>query len=255
MHLLARRRIRFFVSVVVLCLVCLVAWGLVLIQPIEDGPLLALACSLGNACEPPLPPGLYECTRSGGTFGLATIPREPDGQLRAWSNPHNAEVSDDQFATVSLMGAYQSVPGYTSEYLQATNFGCHVPRYARISGIVLEVEGLHYPNPAGQCGSVLNPGRLCPTDKYVRLVKRGVISGADRHSGNFWISDAPQPQKAIHVYGSASDLWDQHWTPADVNAVDFGAVIAFWNLGNSRGEAAAIDSMKITVHYAVTAAR
>jgi hypothetical protein len=52
-------------------------------------------------------------------------------------------------------------------------------------------------------------------------VKGGVIGGTDKSTG------ALQPGTLSYVtYGGSSDLWGQTWTPADINASDFGLAFA-----------------------------
>src|SRR3990170_6557009 len=79
---------------------------------------------------------------------------------KTWSNPGNAQFSDDIYATVSLVGED------ISHYLKATNFGFSIPDGSTINGIAIDVERKR--NIAG--GSLTS-------DQSVRIVKGGVITG------------------------------------------------------------------------------
>lgn len=136
--------------------------------------------------------------------------------------PENAASSNDAYATCGLL------LGQISNYLKATNFGFSVPTDATISGITVKVE-----RNATSTNAI--------ADNSVRIIKGGVISGDNKASASTWSS-----ADAVATYGSSTDTWGLSWTPTDVNASDFGAVIA--------AEAALaatvnIDHITITVDY------
>src|SRR3989338_5243644 len=77
-----------------------------------------------------------------------------------WSNPSNAQTSDDTWATVSLRRNQKS------NYLKATNFGFTIPDGSTINGIELSIERN---NENGNADKIF--------DHSIRLVKNGTITG------------------------------------------------------------------------------
>jgi hypothetical protein len=129
-----------------------------------------------------------------------------------------------------------------TEYLQATNFGFSIPSAAIICGIVAEVE-----KSATGIGTVLGIGLSYVSDYSVRLIRNGTVAGNNKASAAHWTSS-----ESYHTYGGSSDIWGVAWTPADINASDFG--IAF--SANIAGLAmlipnVRIDHIRITVYYMV----
>lgn len=149
---------------------------------------------------------------SDGSFGTAV-----------WSDPANAQASDDLYATTSP-------GGNPTQYLKATNFGFTLPATAVIIGISADVERL------SAAGTVF--------DASVRIVKGGVATGTEHANppSSFW-PDAD----AIATYGGAADLWGTTWTAADINGSGFGVAVS----GTDSFDVAAIDHITITVTYSV----
>jgi hypothetical protein len=82
-------------------------------------------------------------------------------------------------------------------------------------------------------------------DNSVRLMKAGVITGADRAQTTVtWPTG-----DSYAVYGGASDLWGTTWTLADINDANFGVVLSAnkQSDGNLR-----VDHIRITIHIAPT---
>lgn len=155
--------------------------------------------------------------KSGGTF-------TSDSTLGvvAITNPSNASVSDNSYATSVLLITQ------ISNYLKVTNFGFLIPLDATITGITVAIE---------RSTTVLNATH----DNSVRLVKTDVISGNDKASASLW----PTSDASVN-YGSATDLWGLTWTPVDINAATFGVVIsALADIGGT----AQIDFISISVDY------
>lgn len=84
-------------------------------------------------------------------------------------------------------------------------------------------------------------------DYSVKLVKGGSISGTDKAYATGWGTD-----EALFGYGSPSDLWGLTFTPAEVNASDFG--IAFAATITGTDITAEVDSIAIQVYYTMPAA-
>ena len=79
-------------------------------------------------------------------------------------------------------------------------------------------------------------------DSQVRIVKADGTAGTTNKAAT---STAWPTTEAYASYGGAADLWDETWTPANVNDADFGAVLsAIITTGT-----ASVDHMRITVTY------
>ncbi|MGE0371944.1 MAG: hypothetical protein AB7Q01_08660 [Gammaproteobacteria bacterium] len=147
----------------------------------------------------------------------------------AWSNPGNAELSDNVYATASDSGFFSTD---TSEYLVATGIsGLSIPSGATIDGIEVEVERSR-------------SGGSSVTDERVRIVKAGTVGSTDKAVGTAWpTSDGSR------TYGGAADLWGESWAVADLEAADTGVALAV-NLSAGFGTVTArIDRIRVTVHY------
>lgn len=138
----------------------------------------------------------------------------------AWSSPNQIASGNNTAAS--------STPAAQSHYLKATSFGFALPPAATIVGIELRVTHSTGHAPAGQ-------------DASVKLVKAGGITGNDRSAGVIWPSDP-----TVATFGSPTDLWGTTWTPSDINASNFGAVISA-NIFQS--SVIAVNLMNITVYY------
>lgn len=157
-----------------------------------------------------------------GPISGATFAEDASVGTISLSNPTNAQVSDDSRVTWVLL------LGQLGRYLKATNFGFTIPLDATILGIQVEIE---------QSATV----SVSMIDNSVKLVKGGTIGGTDKGTGTSWPTS-----DAYASYGSASDLWGQTWTPADINASNFGVAIS----PNCQIAATAqIDHVRITVTY------
>lgn len=143
----------------------------------------------------------------------------------AWANPTNAEGPPD--------GAGAGVPTHaTAGVLTLTGFGFAIPSGATISGIAVTA-------------SVTSTGGV--VDETIQLVKAGSAVGSNRSAGGIWPVGA-----STRVYGSGSDLWGTTWTPAQINASNFGVDLqALAQIVGSppRQGQGLVDSVLITVSY------
>lgn len=142
----------------------------------------------------------------------------------AWADVNNAKVSDNIYATTGTIDAA------TSHYLKATNFGFSIPVGATIDGILVEIE-------RHMDGSDI-------TDSRVSIVKSdGVVGTTNKASAVGWVTTL----NTYYSYGTASDLWGETWSPADINDADFGVVLSVSSVINFSD--AFVDHIRITVHY------
>lgn len=144
-----------------------------------------------------------------------------------WTNPGNALTSNDARATAS-------VDGTTTRYLLCDGYGFAIPAGATITGIIVNLE--RRSSSTGNGGS---------NDSSVRMVKGGVIVGNNGATTTDWPTT-----EAVEAHGGSADLWGTTWTPAEINAADFGVAVSATK-PNSGGAAhtVSIDLVQITVHY------
>lgn len=166
-------------------------------------------------------PSSYEETRNAGAgnnvAGIGTRP---------WVDAGNVTADDNNYATVTTTVLA------ISNYLQATNYGFNIPSDAIIDGI--EVIISRYVNSA--------EGGTRARDFRVRLIKGGYVGNTAKEDNTVnWPTS-----ETSRTYGSNSDKWGTTWTPAQINASDFGVA-----LGATIGadKTAYVDYITVTVYY------
>lgn len=148
---------------------------------------------------------------------------------KPWANPGNAASSNNSYATVDLDIL---VGNQLSNYLKATNFGFAIAAGSTINGITAEIE---------KNASLDSPPFDGITDVRVRIVKGGVVGATDKSDAAQWPTT-----DAYTTYGGAADVWGESWTAADINASDFGLVLAAGAVGPTT-TTASVDHIRITV--------
>jgi hypothetical protein len=179
---------------------------------------------------------LYLVTLSAGVSSSAG-PRDPGtgaddpavGTL-PWNNPGAITYGSHTYTDYAVSPT-------TTHYLKATDFGFSIPVGATITGIELGIKRwVDYDDDWGDWAR----------DSRVRLVKGGTVQATDKASSDYW------PNVEVEKsYGGQYDLWGSAWTPADVNATNFGAVLSADVAGPSLypGNVANVSRMRITVYY------
>lgn len=153
-----------------------------------------------------------------------------------WSGPANAAASDNAYAT-AFTDAVEA-----TRYLKATGFGFAVPSSATILGVQVEIE---------------RSTNLSVRDAVVRLLRAGLIVGANKALTAPPGGTAPSLWPGVDAYqsyGGAADLWAEAWTPAEINAGEFGLVLSALVEGIETPEVfrtsyAFVDHMRISVTY------
>ncbi len=148
------------------------------------------------------------------------------GSGSGWTSSSNIVSSNGSDASVTLGSSA------TSANLDATNFGFSIPSTATILGITATVER-----------AASSTTRI--QDNHVQLLKAGSTTGiTDKPAtGVYWpTSDANR------TYGSGTDLWGTTWTPAQVNASNFGLRLQARNT-TTTSTTATVDYVEITVTY------
>lgn len=143
-----------------------------------------------------------------------------------WTNPGNiTNTADANYATAVFAGA-----GNTDN-LQGSNYGFAIPTNAIVNGIEVSIRRMT---------GATNGGRQTK-DNIVSLVKGGAVTGNNKATGTLYTTSF-----AVATYGSSTDTWGTTWTPADINATNFGAVFSA-NANNSL--TVTVDYIRITVYY------
>ena len=140
----------------------------------------------------------------------------------SWAYPEGIADSDWQSAASSS--------GIQSDYLVAQDYWFVIPAGATIRGVQLDV--LHWTNHAS-------------VDGAVRVVKTA-IGSTDRSSTVSWGGAYYSPEH--FVYGGATDLWGETWTPADIESSTFGFAIAAMTTTLGVPSSFFVSDMKATVY-------
>jgi hypothetical protein len=150
------------------------------------------------------------------------------GTGTAWSSLGSIVSSNNFYASSTNIPAN----GGQSADLNAMGFGFNIPSTATILGIRVEIERL-----ANASSSIV--------DRDVLLLKAGVPSGSDKaNTGATWPTSTITPQ-----YGGSTDLWGTTWTPAQINASNFGVRLRVTNSNSASSRTAQVDHVAITVWY------
>ena len=161
-------------------------------------------------------------TRTGtNVIGIGTV---------SWTNPGNIIADDTSYATAALSNA-------TSRYLAGTNYGFAIPTDATISGITVAIARFESATGAGKDVQ----------DNIVSLIKGSTLTGTNKAATS---TEWPTGSPVAATYGSTSDLWGTTWTPADINASNFGVALS---AKSSNNRTASVDYIQITVTYTTLA--
>ena len=157
-------------------------------------------------------------------LNVASEVDNPSG-TESWSNKDNAKTEDGFFAFASWAGDKES------EYLKLNNLiSPGIPVGANIDGIEARIK-------REQSGDMY--------DASLRLVVGGTISGDDKaDTGTNW----PTSNAWSGTYGGPTDTWGLSLTQAQVDANDFGIVLATAVDGGT----ARVDVIQIKVYYSTT---
>lgn len=153
----------------------------------------------------------------------------------AWTvgSQTNVMTSDNVYATAT--GANNQ----GTQYIQATGFGFttgDIPANAVINGITVGVEA-----KGSNSTNVYTSA--------VSIVKAGAIISASNQCDSACSSSTPLgTTDAYRNFGSATNLWGQTWTPADIQASNFGVAYAARFTG-ATNVTVSVDHIRITVNY------
>ena len=148
------------------------------------------------------------------------------GTGTGWTSPGN--IGTTGVATISIAA------NTNTTNLQGSAYGFNIPSYATIIGISVTINR--------QSSSTSTTANI--RDNIVSLVKGGTVQTTNKATTTMWTNSL-----ATATYGSASDLWGSTWTPADINATNFGVVLSVFNPSTSTARTASVDYIKVTVTY------
>lgn len=177
----------------------------------------------------------FVCTNGSPVATAATLPKTgaSAGTGTAWSSPGNILTNNDSNATASVSNFGSST--ITTQNLNATNFQFAIPANATIVGIEATI---------GRYTGLLALGGYT-RDVTVRLLKGGAVTGTNKAVVGVDWPTAETPA----VYGGPSDMWGTTWTPAQINANNFGLTLVATVQVQTGITAATVDYMTLTVSY------
>jgi hypothetical protein len=180
----------------------------------------------------------YACPSGAPVSTGATLPGAgaTGGSGTAWTSPGNVLSNDDAYANVSATAGFSNV-NVTSQSLNATGFGFTIPANATILGIHATVA--RHRSASALAGEA--------QDNSIRLLKGGVATGTNKGATS---TNWPTSETNA-AYGGASDLWGTTWTPAEVNASDFGLGVVADVSAFLGTRTANVDFVSIDITYTV----
>ena len=161
-------------------------------------------------------------------------------------NLNDAELDNDQWVNPEQICNTENYtyagPIYevneTTAYLKASHFGFAIPTDATVTGIKVRIS--RWAEVDDEWGDHVRDYRL-------RLMKGGVVQATDYADiFNMWPA-----YESVRTYGSLGDLWGTTWTPAEINATGFGAVLSAMVEGPSLypGNYANVNWIEITIYF------
>lgn len=151
-----------------------------------------------------------------------------DNGFDGWFNTSNATAHDGSTADFGFVSDTET------DYLYTFDYGFSVPSAATVDGIYREIKKDDN-NTAGEA-----------FDAHVYLTKDGSTPGAEDKAD----TGTPWPDNLTWIdYGGPSDLWNDTWSPADVNASTFGGFISASAVRVSGNFEARVDADRITIYY------
>jgi hypothetical protein len=164
-------------------------------------------------------------------MSLSAGPNNPSAASGTGWSGSGAGIESNSLFTSQTITAGDS--GTTNE-LVGTTFGFSIPTNATIVGIVFTL--------ARKVTSISN---FIVETTDVNLLKAGVAAGSTLGPGSSWVVATTD-----ETWGTSTSLWGTTWTPAQVNAVGFGAEITV-NYGNEGAvsRTLSVQNYRLTVYY------
>jgi hypothetical protein len=178
---------------------------------------------------------LAQCSVSSARPPASVTETNLSGSDFDWDDATDVLTSNNDYAyagaTLTLLN-----PSKYSDYMTLTNFNMSIPLAVTICGIEVQMD---------RKASGLTLGAVVK-DYRVRLIKGGsIVTASNKASASGWSGS-----ETTATYGGSSDLWGTTWTPADINAGNFGFAFSA-EISGLLGVflSADIDHVRITVYY------
>lgn len=199
-----------------------------------------VACVTATDCVP-------SCMAAGGTSDSCSVGSQclsdicPDGGYGCleclpptyWLDTPEALGLPGSGANGNFANDIQAFDNGYNDSLNVTSFPIRLPAGASVRGIAFTVDRSADDDNA--------------SDQSVRVLRGGEPIGIDRGSPEPW----PQTFTPM-TYGGPTDTWGASWSPADVEAADFGIEITPQYLLSTGNDSVDIDSVGVTVYYGGT---
>jgi len=167
-----------------------------------------------------------------GPLGCLTGTDALDGDA-AWNTPSNVSVAGQVTSTI-----LDAVVAPISDSLLVTNFGFNIPSGATISGIVFSF--------SRKCNATFSA-----KDFNISVLQGGAAVGTNHANSHPWPTSLTPM-----TYGASTDLWGASWTPAQINASNFGLKIQVIDVSTNPNDVSNTISVAgivtATVYYNVT---
>ena len=165
---------------------------------------------------------------TGPNYPTTTTTSNGTGLSGQWANPANIFSDNSSNATAAFLG-----PPASTFDLDGQTFGFNIPSNAVIDGIKMEIE-------------VSSSNLWLEPSGTVKLKRAGATVGTNQ-------AGLGSSSSGVWTYGSSTNLWGTTWTPAQINAANFGFGFDATSSSSPNDFAIAIDYVRITVywHYSV----
>lgn len=163
---------------------------------------------------------------TGPKYPTTTTTTNGAGTDGTWANPANIFADDGSNATSAFINPPSS---HDSGELQGATFGFDIPNNAIIDGIIAQIE-------------VPSSSRWSESTGSVRLQKAGSNVGDNKAGTGAALSN-------VWTYGGAADLWGTTWTPAEINAANFGLSFVATYTSSPNDFNIAVDFFRVTVYW------
>jgi hypothetical protein len=166
------------------------------------------------------------------TFGTISSQTRTGGAV-SWTNPTNAETSDNAYATATLVGQI-------SHWLWCTNADfSEIPDDATITGIKIRFERKQN-----------NPLEDGINTAYVYPIKGGALTGTEQTQVSTW----PIVDELSAEIGGTGNMLGASFSAAEAKASDTGVAIAAQDVAFV-GSTASIDVVEMAFEYTVASTR
>lgn len=167
-------------------------------------------------------------------LGDASGPRSGTGAGGSWTNPANATISDNAYATCSILPADACAGALT-----LTTLGFALPSTATVTGIEVLYEKKC--SVSGCTTNTANGGQV-------------ILTGCTGTSTNNGEGMSWTTSDTTTTLGNSADMWGLTCTYTQVNSSAFGVSTIVANANAISSRTASIDYIAVTVYYSTSGA-